>query len=866
MVWPAELFATAVLRKRGAVKSRSQVRISAVFERFTERAIKVSTEHLLLGLVSEEGSENIFMGYEFSLIKARRVLSDIATPGPSSNNANDTPFSQGSKRVFEAALEESRRLSMSYIAPEHICLALLNSEDGGVQDLLNHMTVDIEAMKKTALSKLQGESEKNEGRRPVAASQTKQAPRQKEGGKQALDEFCYDLTAQAREGKIDPVIGRDEEVKRVTQILARRSKNNPILLGEPGVGKTAIYEGLARAIVNGDCSDFLKNKRLLVLDLGLLIGGAKERGELESRVKNILEETRSAGDVVLAIDEIHTLVGAGSTNRSSGGGLDISNLLKPALARGELQCIGATTVKEHRLNFEKDPALERRFQPVMIEEPTEEQAFEILVGLREKYESHHRCKFTDEALKAAVRISSRYIADRSMPDKCIDLVDEAGSRARIAAYKEHKAAMSTASLEEKEDALSMLEELRQVSDAKQQAIGDYLYEEASLLHDREIELSTKVADLGDMGKVLEETFVGTVGKADIESEEENHLTNLEEVLHERVIGQDEAVTALARSLRRASCGLQDPDRPIASMLFCGPTGVGKTELTKALAEKYFGSEENVVRLDMSEYMERHTVSKLVGAPPGYVGFGEGGALTEAVRKNPFTVVLFDEVEKAHPDIFNVLLQVLEDGRLTDSTGRTVSFKNTLIIMTSNIGSTAIQKGGGGLGFQLASNDEDGGQYSRMRDRVLEECKEFFRPEMLNRLDELVVFRQLEKSQIRQIANVMLQETSLQMAKMGVAIEFTEAAMDHLVDEGYDKTYGARPLRRAIMRIVNDTLAESLLDGSLMEDDVATMYMDEQGKLAVIKRQADQPLAPLAGPGNNIVVFSNWRSLEVEVTA
>ncbi|KAG0600738.1 hypothetical protein M758_11G057600 [Ceratodon purpureus] len=614
----------------------------------------------------------------------------------------------------------------------------------------------------------------------AGASASKRSSTRKEKG--ALNDFCVDITAQAAEGKIDPVIGRDKEVQRVVQILARRTKNNPILLGEPGVGKTAIAEGLAMRICKGEVPDFLIGKRVMSLDMGLLLAGAKERGELETRVTSLIEETRSAGNVILLIDEVHTLVGSGSVGRggSAGAGLDIANLLKPALARGELQCIGATTLDEHRKHIEKDKALARRFQPVMVLEPSQEDAITILMGLRSRYEEHHRCHITSEAVEAAVHLSSRYIADRFLPDKAIDLLDEAGSRARINSFRKRKELQTSILTKSPSE---YWREIRAVQASQETALvtatgsTDSLVEDSSRSSPTESRgaegdndlLSVPDNDILDASIVSddEEFAEGpvVVGPAEIAavasmwsgipveqltSDEQMKLMNLEKLLQTRVVGQDDAVNAISRAVRRARVGLKDPNRPIAAMLFCGPTGVGKTELTKALAQHYFGSEESMIRLDMSEYMERHTVSKLVGSPPGYVGYGEGGVLTEAVRRRPFTVILMDEIEKAHPDVFNMLLQIFEDGHLTDSQGRKVSFKNVLIVMTSNIGSQQIAKGGSNrIGFTVYNSDEeDGGKYSQLKDLVTDELKGYFRPELLNRLDEVVVFRSLEKSQVR----------------------------------------------------------------------------------------------------------------------
>jgi len=844
--------------------------VRAVFERFTERAIKavmlaqqeakalgsaeVGTEHLLLGLIVEESSKQGYLQTGLTAERARAATAERSRPAPATQDkgsASEVPFSSAAKRAFEAALEESRRLGMSYLAPEHIALALLVADDGGVTSILKRHGVSKETVKKEAMRRLRGEQEKEQGKAGAAAGAGASAGAARAGAgagagaeSTALRDFCVDLTARAEEGATDPVIGRDREVARVMQILARRQKNNPILLGEPGVGKTAIAEGLARRIVLEECPEFLKGKRVLSLDVGLLMAGAKERGELETRVTNLLAEVKAAeGNVILMIDEMHVLVGAGSVGRSGGAGLDVSNLFKPALSRGDLQCIGATTTEEHRKYIEKDAALERRFQPVMVNEPTELEALEILQGLRDRYESYHRCRITDQALEAAVKLSSRYISDRFMPDKCIDLVDEAGSRARISAHAKRKQAMrdsgkSTQAMEE------MWVEIRQVIEAKDQAVRGLMFEEASLLRDREQELWERVAKMGEMDADLAGSYVGEVDVAEIErvaslwtgipleqlSEDEvERLSGLEDILHERVVGQQDAVSAISRSLRRARVGLKDPTRPIATMLFSGPTGVGKTELTKALAEKYFGSEEAIVRLDMSEYMERHTVSKLIGSPPGYVGYGAGGTLTEAVRRKPFTVILLDEIEKAHPDVFNVLLQVMEDGRLSDSQGRVVSFKNTMVVMTSNIGSSVIAKGGGGLGFQLNTDDADGGEYARIRSMVMDELRGFFKPELLNRLDEVVVFKQLDKEEVRTIADIMLKETATRLVEKGITLELTHSAMDHMLEEGYDKTYGARPMRRAVTRLVHDNLSEAILKEEVVSGDTATMYVDKDSK-------------------------------------
>ena len=872
-----------------------------MFEKFTERAIKavmlsqqeakalsrpeVGAEHILMGLVAEEAKKGGYLGSGVTIEAAREKSAQLADDESAEarraranrRGTSEVPFSRSAKRVFEAALQESVNQGMNYIAPEHIAVACAELDDDRLRQLFASLGCDRETMIKEARRRLKGERERDAGSRasqaPRAAGpnsaalqrqqqqrQAAQAGQKEKEEKSPLADFCVDLTAKARRDDVDPVIGREEEVERTIQILARRSKNNPILLGEPGVGKTAIAEGLSARIVAGDVPEFLREKRVLALDVGLLMAGAKERGELESRVTGLIAEIREKRDVVLMIDEVHTLIGAGAVGKGGGGGggMDISNLLKPPLARGELQCIGATTVDEHRKYIEKDAALERRFQPVMVEEPSEEDAVEILFGLRDRYEKHHRCRITDDALVAAVHISARYIADRYLPDKAIDLIDEAGSAARIEAYMRDKEAALAAG--ERMDAASMQQmeqwrELKQVTKAKADAVADDLYEEASLLRQRELEVRAALVQGAAEGSVvgpgassdLDLDLSGSVvDVAEIEriasswsgipvqrmtADEASVLADMDTSLRSCVIGQGEAVDAVARALRRTRCGLKDPNRPIASMLFAGPTGVGKTELTKCLAEKYFGSSDNMVRLDMSEYMERHSVSKLVGAPPGYVGFGQGGTLTEAVRRRPFTILLFDEIEKAHPDVFNILLQMMEDGRVTDSTGRVVSFKNTLIILTSNVGSKMITKGGQTLGFDLEVDvpGEDSAAYKRMRDKVLDELKNFFRPEMLNRLDEIVCFRQLEEESVETIARLMLAETAQRMRAKGMDMALTRAAMAKLLKVGFDAEYGARPLRRAITSVVDDTLSEALLKEEIKEGDVAVIDYDDRNE-------------------------------------
>ncbi|KAJ4867949.1 hypothetical protein Rs2_50508 [Raphanus sativus] len=844
--------------------------ISAVFERFTERAIRaiifsqkeakslgkdmVYPQHILLGLIAEDRDPQGFLGSGIAIDKAREVVSSIWDEANSDSStessttpyskSTDMPFSISTKRVFEAAVEYSRTLECQYIAPEHIAVGLFTVDDGSAGRVLKRLGANMNLLTAAALTRLKGEIAKD-GREPPKGSSDASGRvggpgRTKE--KSVLEQFCVDLTARAGEGRIDPVIGREKEVQRVIQILCRRTKNNPILLGEAGVGKTAIAEGLAISIAEANAPGFLLTKRILSLDIGLLMAGAKERGELESRVTALISEVKKSGKVILFVDEVHTLIGSGTVGRGNkGSGLDIANLLKPPLGRGELQCIASTTLDEFRSQFEKDKALARRFQPVLIDEPSEEDAVKILLGLREKYEAHHNCKYTMEAIDAAVYLSSRYIADRFLPDKAIDLIDEAGSRARIEAFRKKK-----------EDAICILSK----------PPDDYWQEIRTVQAMHEVVLSSRpnqdesnaVAD--EPGELVEESSpppaagndepievgpddIAAVASAwsgipvqQITADERMLLMGLEDQLRGRVVGQDEAVAAISRAVKRSRVGLKDPDRPIAAMLFCGPTGVGKTELTKALAANYFGSEESMLRLDMSEYMERHTVSKLIGSPPGYVGFEEGGMLTEAIRRRPFTVVLFDEIEKAHPDIFNILLQLFEDGHLTDSQGRRVSFKNALIIMTSNVGSSAIAKGRQRqIGFILDDNEEEA-SYAGMKALVVEELKNYFRPELLNRIDEIVIFRQLEQAQMMEILNLMLQDLKSRLVALGVGLEVSEPVKELICRQGYDPAYGARPLRRTVTEIVEDPLSEAFLAGSFKPGDTAFVVLDDTGNPSV----------------------------------
>ena len=808
-----------------------------MFERFTEKAIKVimlaqeearrlghnfvGTEQILLGLIGEGTgvAAKVLKSMGVNLKDARIEVEKIIGRG-SGFVAVEIPFTPRAKRVLELSLEEARQLGHNYIGTEHLLLGLIREGEGVAARVLENLGVDLSKVRTQVIRMLGETAEVSTG---GGQGRTKTP---------TLDEFGSNLTQMASEGKLDPVVGRQKEIERVIQILGRRTKNNPVLIGEPGVGKTAIAEGLAQRIGNGDVPDILEDRRVVTLDIGLLVAGTKYRGEFEERLKKIMDEIRSAGNVILVIDEVHTLIGAGAAE----GAIDAANILKPALARGELQCIGATTLDEYRKHIERDAALERRFQPVMVGEPSVDETIEILHGLRDRYEQHHKLKISDEALEAAAKLSDRYISDRYLPDKAIDLVDEAGSRVRLINSQLPPAAKE------------LDRELRQVLKDKDNAVRSQDFDKAGELRDREMEIKAEIRAIAQ-NKAAEDSEgeeSPVVGEEDIahivaswtgvpvnkltESESEK-LLHMEDTLHQRLVGQDEAVKAISRAIRRARVGLKNPNRPIASFVFSGPTGVGKTELAKSLASYFFGSEDAMIRLDMSEFMERHTVSKLIGSPPGYVGYNEGGQLTEAVRRRPYTVVLFDEIEKAHPDVFNMLLQILEDGRLTDAKGRTVDFKNTLLIMTSNIGSKVIEKGGGGLGFEF-EQDQAESQYNRIRSLVNEELKQYFRPEFLNRLDEIIVFRQLTKDEVKEIAEILLKEVFARLTEKHIHLQVTDRFKERLVEEGYNPSYGARPLRRAIMRLLEDTLAEEILSGRLVDGDTATVDVDDTGKVTI----------------------------------
>jgi ATP-dependent Clp protease ATP-binding subunit ClpC len=819
-----------------------------MFELFTEAAIRViqiaqeearrfgqsfiGTEQLLLGLLREQNS-----------IAAQVLLELGATPdattqaveqivGTKSNYVPaEIPFTPAAKKLLERAIQEVRQLGQRAVAPEHLLLALTQDRDGVAAKILDMLEIDPAAVRRRTMQRVGEEAA------VLVGSPTRSSARS-----MLLDEFGTNLTQLANTGKLDPVVGRQTEIERVVQILGRRTKSNPILIGEPGVGKTAIAEGLAQRIVQHDVPDILQDKQVFSLDMGRLVAGTRFRGEFEERLKAIVEEVRTSGNIILVIDEIHTLVGGGAL----GGSLDAANMLKPALARGELQCLGATTLDEYRQYIERDPALERRFQPVMVGEPSVADTIEILYGLRQTYEQFHQVEITNAAIVAAAELSDRYIADRHLPDKAIDLLDEAGSRLRLRRVR----------FSPEEQALK--QELRQVSQSKEAAVEVQDFEQAGQLRDRELELQSQlqtltaqraetttnmplpVVDVDEIATIVSAWTGVPVNK--LTETESEQLLRLEDTLHQRLIGQNEAVAAVARAMRRARVGLKHPGRPIASFIFSGPTGVGKTELAKSLAAYFFGSEEAMVRIDMSEYMERHTVSKLIGAPPGFVGYGEGGELTEAVRRKPYSVVLFDEIEKAHPDVFNLLLQVLDDGHLTDSQGRTVSFKNALIIMTSNIGSRVIEKGGAGLGFELAGQTDGEAQYTRIRNSVQEELKQVFRPEFLNRLDDIIVFRQLTQPEILQIATIMLRNLGSRLEEQNIRLQVSEAVKQHLVAQGYSPAYGARSLRRVITQLLEDVLAEAMLSGRVSTGDTAQVDLDIEGtiQVAAVKHPQLQP--------------------------
>jgi ATP-dependent Clp protease ATP-binding subunit ClpC len=777
----------------------------------------VGTEHLLLGLICEkEEAAASLLG--MMNITEEAVTKDVLTL----IGKGDYAFTQGfgytprSKKILELSVALSKQMGQNYVGTEHILMALIKETEGVAFKILSDLGADFSELERSILT-VTGE---NKNTAPEEEKKNSKTPK--------LDKFGRDLTQAARDGELDPVIGRAQEIERITQILSRRTKNNPVLIGEPGVGKSAIAEGLAQRIVDGKVPELLRDKRVVTLDLAGMIAGTKYRGEFEDRFKDALKELKTSGSVILFIDEMHTIVGAGAAE----GAMDAANILKPALARGEIQVVGATTYDEYRKNIEKDAALERRFQPVTVGEPTAEETIAILKGLRDKYEAHHKVKITDEALAAAVELSDRYISDRFLPDKAIDLMDEAASKVRLSLY------VAPPDLKELEDKVLALRK------EKEQAITHQKYEKAAELRDEEKRIEKQMAAMKNEwekdtkkheGRVTETEIAEIVSSwthipvVKLTEDEAQRLLKLEATLHKRVIGQDEACVAVAKAIRRSRAGLKDPKRPVGSFIFLGPTGVGKTELSRALAEAMFGDEEAMIRLDMSEYMEKHAVSKLIGSPPGYVGYDEGGQLTEKIRRHPYAVLLLDEIEKAHPDVFNVLLQILEDGRLTDAKGRVVDFKNCVIIMTSNLGAHGVDTRNK-IGFAVANE----GDYKSMKDDILDELKKAFRPEFINRIDDTIVFHKLDEKHIRDIVKLMLGDVASRLAKRDIYITYSDDAVDYLAKEGFDDRYGARPLRRMIQQTVEDELSEEILDGRLSIGDTVHMSVKD-GKPVFVKQ-------------------------------
>ncbi|KAK9117694.1 hypothetical protein Sjap_016641 [Stephania japonica] len=844
LVMPNSSFYSRVAGSINVTRKRAgRFVVRAMFERFTEKAIKVimlsqeearrlghnyvGTEQILLGLIGEGTgiAAKVLKSMQINLKDARVEVEKIIGRGHGFV-AVEIPFTPRAKTVLENSLVEARQLGHNYVGSEHLLLGLLREGECVAARALDILGADP-ANIRTQVIRMVGEN-------PEVVKHGIEPGRRNSS---TLEEYGTNLTKLAEEGKLDPVVGRQQQIERVTQILGRRTKNNPCLIGEPGVGKTAIAEGLAIRIANGDVPETIEGKKVITLDVGLLVAGTKYRGEFEERLKKLMDEIKQSDDIILFIDEVHTLIGAGAAE----GAIDAANILKPALARGELQCIGATTLDEYRKHIEKDPALERRFQPVKVPEPSVDETILILRGLRERYEVHHKLRYTDDALVSAAQLSHQYISDRFLPDKAIDLIDEAGSRVRL----------RNAQLPE--EARELEKDLRHITKEKNEAVCSQDFEKAGELRDKEMDLRAQITKLTIKGKEMskaenEASDSGpVVTEIDIQHiiaswtgipvekvsiDESDRLLKMEDMLHNRVIGQDEAVKAISRAIRRARVGLKNPNRPIASFIFSGPTGVGKSELAKTLATYYFGSEVAMIRLDMSEFMERHTVSKLIGSPPGYVGYTEGGQLTEAVRRRAYTVVLFDEIEKAHPDVFNVMLQILEDGRLTDSKGRTVDFKNTLLIMTSNVGSSVIEKGGRRIGFDLDYDEKDS-SYNRIKSLVTEELKQYFRPEFLNRLDDMIVFRQLTKLEVKLISDIMLKEVADRLYQKDIELKVTDRFKDKVVEEGYNPSYGARPLRRAIMKLLEDSMAEKMLAGDIMEGDSVIVDVDADGNVTVL---------------------------------
>ncbi len=806
-----------------------------MFSRYTERAQRVivlaqdearrlnydyvGTEHLLLGLIREgEGiAAKALQSLGIQLEQVRSEVEKMIGKG-SAPTRGEIGFTPRAKKVMvELAIEEARTLGHNYVGTEHILLGLIREGEGVAAQVLINLGAELDRVRNQVIHLLGGAPQHQTGAQPKAKTKSSTS---------TLDQFGRDLTSMAREGKLDPVIGREKEIERVIQILSRRTKNNPCLIGEPGVGKTAIAEGLAQRIVDNRVPELLKDKRVVALDLASLVAGSKYRGEFEERLKKVMEEIRQAGNIIMFIDELHTIIGAGAAE----GAIDASNILKPALARGEMQAVGATTIDEYRKHVEKDAALERRFQPVMVAEPSVDETIQILRGLRDRYEAHHRVEITDGALETAARLTDRYVTDRYLPDKAVDVVDEAASRVRLSTF------VAPPDMRELE---AKLDEVRKEKEA---AVQGQEFEKAARLRDKEQKLKEELdrtknewtqKKVTSKSVVTEEDIAHVVSQwtgipvKKLAMEESERLLHLESILHERVVGQDEGVKAVSRAIRRARAGLKDPKRPIGSFIFLGPTGTGKTHLARALAEALFGDEDAVIRIDMSEYMERHTTSRLVGAPPGYVGYEEGGQLTEAVRRRPYSVVLLDEIEKAHPEVFNILLQVLEDGRLTEAKGRTVDFRNTVIIMTSNAGANVI-RGEKVIGLRV---EEDEAQvYEKMKARVMEEVKKLFRPEFLNRIDEIIIFHSLNEDHLKEIVKLETRSVAKRLMENGIELTTSDAALLKLVKEGYDPTYGARPLRRAIQRLLEDPLSEEMLKGAFQYGDIILVDVADDGSL------------------------------------
>ncbi len=789
-----------------------------MFNRFTERARKViilskeearrlhhnyiATEHMLLGLLREGEGVAVAvlhkLGISFDMVK--KEIEKLVEPGPAGAKLGDVPFTPRAKKALELSGEEARAMGHNYIGTEHLLLGLLREGEGIAAQVLHSLGLDINSVRQEIMNLLGAGI-------PGPAAGTQQQTGQAKSKTPALDSFGRDLTTLAKDGKLDPVIGRAKEIERVIQILSRRTKNNPVLLGEAGVGKTAIVEGLAQRIIEGNIPEVLHNKRIIVLDLALMVAGTKYRGQFEERIKAIMDEIKKSENIIIFIDELHTIVGAGAAE----GAIDASNILKPALARGEIQCIGATTMDEYRKYIEKDAALERRFQTIMVEPPTVEQAIEILKGVSKKYEEHHKVRYLDEALEAAARLSDKYITGRALPDKAIDLIDEAGARAKLAA------------LVVPEEIVELEKEVDRLKKEKEDFIAKQNFEEAAAARDAEREARKKLDEIKSKWESEKSSSVIDIIAEDIayvvsqwtgipltrlEETESEKLLKIEDALREKVVGQDEAISAIARAVRRSRAGIKDPRRPIGSFIFLGPTGVGKTLLARALAEFMFGDEDALVQIDMSEYMEKFNVSRLVGAPPGYVGYEEGGQLTEKVRRRPYSVVLLDEIEKAHTDVFNLLLQVLEDGRLTDSYGRKVDFRNTVLIMTSNVGAETLKKQGS-LGFNVPNETQE---YGDIKGKLMNEVKKVFKPEFLNRIDETIVFRPLSREDLERIVTIEIEEIRKRIAGQGIDFEMDKSALDFIIDKGFDPMYGARPLKRTLQRYIEDPLAEEIIKG------------------------------------------------------